>query len=393
MIRSFQENKDIYSFIASIAFNKTYEECREFTPDGEYNPEGKARRTEAKSVVLGILYGRSIPSIADQLYSHETWSDEKKVKQAQYVYDSVLNAFPALRQLMINSQNFAKNHGYVETILGRRRHIPDMTLPEFEFVPMAGYVNPDIDPLDLSTLNSGNEIPERIKNSLYKELTSYKYFGQVAKRIKQLAEEEHIKVINNRYKISEATRQVVNSIIQGSAADLTKLAMLKVENDPVWNAMGGRVLVPVHDELIAEVPIEHWKEGGERLSQLMCEAASFLPFTIKCDVTTTYRWYGLEYPCPYKQPDSIQNLSDESEINWVLYHLFEVGYELPVYKDENGNKPEGDAALGISGVMSDKARACIFDYCNRYNIVEDEFISHIHTKVHTGNVPLKDYQK
>lgn len=53
MIRSFKENKDIYSFIASIAFNKTYEECKEFTPDGEYNPEGKARRTEAKSVVLG----------------------------------------------------------------------------------------------------------------------------------------------------------------------------------------------------------------------------------------------------------------------------------------------------------------------------------------------------
>ena len=53
MIRSFKEGKDIYSFIASIAFNKTYEECREFTPDGEYNPEGKARRTEAKSVVLG----------------------------------------------------------------------------------------------------------------------------------------------------------------------------------------------------------------------------------------------------------------------------------------------------------------------------------------------------
>lgn len=53
MIRSFQENKDIYSFIASLAFNKTYEECKEFTPTGEYNPEGKARRSEAKSVVLG----------------------------------------------------------------------------------------------------------------------------------------------------------------------------------------------------------------------------------------------------------------------------------------------------------------------------------------------------
>ncbi len=116
---------------------------------------------------------------------------------------------------MINSQKFAKKYGYIETILGRRRHIPDMMLPEFEFLPMPGYVNPDIDPLDISTLDCGNEIPKRIQIALYKELTSYKYFGQVAKRIKSLAENDHIKVINNKFKISEATRQVVNSIIQG----------------------------------------------------------------------------------------------------------------------------------------------------------------------------------
>lgn len=387
MIRSFQENKDIYSFIASIAFNKTYEECKEFTPTGEYNPEGKARRTEAKSVVLGILYGRSTTTIAEQLYSHEPWSDEKKVKQAQYVYDSVLNAFPALRQLMINSQNFAKRYGYVETILGRRRHIPDMKLQDFEFKPMSGYINPDIDPLDINTLNSSNDIPQRIKDSLYKELKSYKYFGQVANRIKELAEQDHIKVISNRNKITEATRQVVNSIIQGSAADLTKLAMLKVESDPIWNELGGRILVPVHDELIAEVPVEHWKEGGERLAQLMCEAADFLPFTIKCDVTTTYRWYGLEYPCPYTRPKSIDSVTSESEINWILYHLYEYGYELPVYKNPDGSKPEGDAALGISGIMSDTAISAIDNYCTRYNIMKDDFMDHIFTKVDTGYTP------
>lgn len=164
---------------------------------------------------ITILYGRSTVTIADQLYSHENWSAEKKVKQAQYVYDSVLNAFPALRKLMINAQNCAKTKGYVETILGRRRHIPDMMLPDFEFEPMTGYINPDIDPLDVSTLDNTDDIPDRIKTSLYKELTSYKYFGQVAKRIRELAENDHIKVINNRFKIQEASRQVVNSIIQG----------------------------------------------------------------------------------------------------------------------------------------------------------------------------------
>lgn len=396
MIQAFKDGKDIYAIIASIAFGVSYEDCLEFKPTGEldedgkpvtvYSASGKARRGEAKTIVLGITYGRSVVTIADQLYSHEPWSDEEKVKKAQNVFDSVLNAFPALRKLMINAQNCAKTHGYVETILGRRRHIPDMQLPEFEFKPMAGYVNPDIDPLDVSTLDNQDSIPQRIVDKLYKELTSYKYFGQVAKRIRQLAEEDHIKVINNRFKIQEASRKCVNSIIQGSAAEQTKLAMLLIDNDPEWNALGGHVIIPVHDELIAEVPIENWEPCAKRLSQLMCDAASFLPFASKCDVTVSYRWNGMEYPCKYPEPTNLDNLT-EDEVRWVQYHLFEVGYELPVIKGPDGEKPEGDAALGVNGVITDEFNNYINDYCNRYNIERDKFIYHIHIKVHTGSVP------
>ncbi len=53
--------------IASLAFNKSYEDCLEFRPDGTTNAQGKERRTQAKSIVLGVLYGRQIPSIAEQL--------------------------------------------------------------------------------------------------------------------------------------------------------------------------------------------------------------------------------------------------------------------------------------------------------------------------------------
>lgn len=396
MIQAFKDGKDIYAIIASIAFGVPYEDCLEFKPTGEldedgkpvtvYSASGKARRGEAKTIVLGITYGRSVVTIADQLYSHEPWSDEEKVKKAQNVFDSVLNAFPALRKLMINAQNCAKTHGYVETILGRRRHIPDMQLPEFEFKPMAGYVNPDIDPLDVSTLDNQDSIPQRIVDKLYKELTSYKYFGQVAKRIRQLAEEDHIKVINNRFKIQEASRKCVNSIIQGSAAEQTKLAMLLIDNDLEWNALGGHVIIPVHDELIAEVPIENWEPCAKRLSQLMCDAASFLPFASKCDVTVSYRWNGMEYPCKYPEPANLDNLT-EDEVRWVQYHLFEVGYELPVIKGPDGEKPEGDAALGVNGIITDEFNNYINDYCNRYNIERDKFIYHIHIKVHTGSVP------
>ena len=87
-----------------------------------------------------------------------------------------------------------------------------MKLPEFEFEPMPGYVNPDIDPLDINSLANKESIPERIVKQLQKEFKQYKYFGQIAKRTKQLYEEEKIRVKNNRAKINDATRQVVNCV-------------------------------------------------------------------------------------------------------------------------------------------------------------------------------------
>ena len=54
MIKAYKDGKDVYSEIAAISFNKPYEECCEFAPDGSKNPpECKARRGEAKKIVLG----------------------------------------------------------------------------------------------------------------------------------------------------------------------------------------------------------------------------------------------------------------------------------------------------------------------------------------------------
>lgn len=159
-----------------------------------------------------VSYGRSIPSIAEQLFgSDDTMSDDEKTKEAQKVYDSVMAAFPNLRQLMISAQATATQKGYVETILGRRRHIPDMMLPPFAFEPMPGYVNPDIDPLDPSTLHNKEVIPTRVVDALTKEYASFKYNGQRYRRNKELYE-EHIKVVDNRSKINDASRECVNCV-------------------------------------------------------------------------------------------------------------------------------------------------------------------------------------
>jgi len=738
MIGAFKEGKDIYSTIASLAFKKPYEECCEFYLDengkktDQVNRDGKERRSQAKGIVLGVTYGLSIPSLGENLFgANKQMTDEEKTKAAQSVYDAVLEAFPNLKAFMNKAQADARKYGYVETILGRRRHIPDMQLKPFEFKAGKGYVNPDIDPLDPTTLQNKNEIPERIVKQLEKEFANYKYYGMVVKATKRL-DEEHIRVINNSRKITDASRKCVNcvddkteilttsgwkkynevsigdeilsfdieknkvtrdhiqdiiisegdhevvkfnsstfnavstmnhrwvvctskespkivetekiykhkwpdypilrcgdnefepnleftdnqlkfigwaltdgqidtkhnciflyqstrktknatvyhdmidtmdalgiaytdriyndplyhdiyvkkceftskvcnmfpnrvltyeflnslsqhqaqvlmkamlqadgsgvdghgelitlhgnskstpsmccsnieetdlfqylafiagyatnvttcepmdctsknklyesmgnipntrntyytvtvlkrqrahvyphnkslmhcnlvwcvstnnhtwiarregkvfitgnSIIQGSAADLTKIALLKIFNNKEWNELGARILVPVHDELIAEVPIRNAERAGELLGSLMSEAGNFLPFTINCDVETSYKWYGLSFPCPYQRPNALvgenpfSNLTT-AEIQWIQYHLFECEYTLPVYKDKDGKKPLGDAALGVNGTWSQETEDAINDYLRRYKVPLDNFVDNIFHRV------------
>lgn len=383
MIEAFKSGKDIYGSIGSIAFGVPYDQCLEYDSEGLYSVEGTKRRNSIKTVLLGAMYGRSVRTIADQLYGKdETLTQEQILKKGQAVYDAVMFACPALRQFMINAQAKAAKLGYVETILGRRRHIPDMQLPEFEFYPQPGYVNPDIDPLDLSTLDNKDGIPDRIIAQLIEEFSNYRYFSQIMKRTRELHENHKIRVVNNRNRIAEASRRCVNSIIQGSAAEQTKMAMLLIANDPEWAKIGARLLLPVHDELIAEVPIEYWERGVELLSTLMCKSADFLPFPSKCDVAVTYRWYGLDYPCKYPRPDSLNDM-DTNEIRWVQYHLFEAGYPLPIIKRE-GEILSGDDALGVNGEFREEHQKFIDNYCQRYRISKEMFIDHIYTKVNSG---------
>ena len=397
MLKAFKEGKDIYSTIAALAFKRPYEDCCEFYLDengnktDKVNRDGKERRSQAKGIVLGVTYGLSIPSLGENLFgARKDMTDEQKTKAAQEVYDAVLAAFPNLKAFMDRSQANARKYGYVETILGRRRHIPDMQLKPFEFKAAKGYVNPDVDPLDPNTLQNKNEIPDRIVKQLEKEFASYKYYGMIVKATKRL-DADHIRVINNSRKITDASRKCVNSQVQGSAADLTKMALLKIFNNKEWNELGARILLPVHDELIAEVPIRNAERAGQLLGQLMSDAGSFLPFVITCDVETSYKWYGLSFPCPYERPELDENAENpfaqlsENQIKWIQYHLFECEYTLPVYKDKDGKKPLGDAALGVNGIWSDELNLALHDYMHKYELCISDFIDNIYHRVN-GNV-------
>lgn len=168
-----------------------------------------------------------------------------------------------------------------------------------------------------------------------------------------------------------------------SAAEQTKLAMLLLRRNKRWHELGARLLLPVHDELIAEVPEDNYKEAAELLSSCMCEAASFLPFPSKCDVTITHRWYGMEYPCPYPQPKSLNNLTP-NEIRWIQYQLVECEYLLPVIQ-EGKDKPKGDAAKGVNGIDTPQFRQFIAEYMKENGLHSDqEFIKHIRQRVTEG---------
>ena len=389
LVDAFMHNRDAYATLASIALGVPYEECLEFHPvTGELQPEGKARRSIGKVLNLGVTYGMSVQSISESLFSdRDDMTDEQKLKEGQRIHDSLMKGFPDLARAIAQTQKDATKYGYTETILGRRRHHPNMQLPKFEFLPMPGYTNPDIDPLDPESLQNKEQIPKRIVDALTKEFNNYKWYGKIVKRTKELAE-ENIKVVNNSYKIEEASRQCFNARVQGSAADLTKMAIIRLEHDEEWKELGGRFICPIHDELLCEVPAENAEKGAEVLARCMCEAGDFLPFPIKCDVETTYRWYGLGIQdiLSKDKPESLDwdNLS-ESNIEWIQAMLVECEYLLPVLKEKDGSKPSGIRASGVNGVITDELKEYVNDYKNRYNIHEDvEFFDHIEARVTRG---------
>lgn len=284
MIDAYMHGKDLYAQIAALSFNTTYDNCLEFRPDGTTNPEGKERRTQAKSILLGALYGRGVPSIAEQL--------DVPIEKAKRIKDSVFKGFPAIPKFEEDSLDMAYELGYVTTLWGRKRRLPDLQLDEFEFQWKDG-IAPDNDLLDFGSMNKPEvtEVPEDIRRKYLKRLDGV--WGRDKAEIIKQAAQEGIKIIDNGGKIADASRQCVNARIQGSAADMSKLAMIKVGNDKQLKEWGFRLLIPVHDELIGECPEEHAKECAERFAQLMSEAAgSKLTIPIKCDVEITKCWYG-----------------------------------------------------------------------------------------------------
>ena len=220
MINAYKEGKDLYAIMGSQVYQLPYEDCREFYPDGTVNAEGKHRRTTMKSVLLGIMYERGATAIGEQFNKSAEW--------AQQLIDNFYKSFPKINQYRLKIENMAETYGYVTTITGRKRRLPDMQLED-----------------------------------------------------------------KDDYRYQEAHRQSLNSVIQGSSADIMKLSMIAIYNDPRYKALDCHMIITVHDELIMEVPEEHIKEGAELLVGTMKRVGhSLIDLPMSVDAEVNDYWYG-----------------------------------------------------------------------------------------------------
>ena len=186
----------------------------------------------------------------------------------------------------------ARELGYVTTAWGRRKQLPDMQLPFYEFSYKDGFV-PDFDPLSDSQEDISTEVPLEVVRDLTNRLLKCRGYKQ-REALKEAIRQQGLNVKDNNSFIAQAKRQCVNGRVQGSAADLTKLAQIELFNNEELKSLGFRMLIPVHDEIIGECPIENVKRCSELMSWCMKNAGKDLCVPLSCDVALFYNWYGEE---------------------------------------------------------------------------------------------------
>ena len=310
MQEAYFSGKDLYSTMASEIYGVPYEECKEFRPDGTTNPDGKKRRSSVKSILLGIMYGRGTASVAEQIHS--------TTEEAQKIIDDFFKSYPKIKIFMEQQELLAKQRGYTVTAWGRRRNLPHIQDEKYEY-----HYNKnrpvDFNPLFTSKDVVNEEVSQDIKdkyNRMLEQANSY-----LKRKIINDAKQEGVDIIDNSGYLADAHRQVLNGIIQGSAADMTKKAMISLGTNPELKQLGFKMLFPVHDEIIAECPFKNRKRCAELMSKLMIASGKEkVVVPMKCDVEAFFYWYGPDVslddsPIADKQNEDYMNTGVYKEVD------------------------------------------------------------------------------
>ena len=202
MIEVFREGKDLHAATAATIYKK---DISEVTRD---------ERSKSKQANFGIIYGITVFGLAERL---EISRDE-----AKRLIDGYFETFPKVKEYMEAAKEFARQHGYAETIFNRRRYLPD--------------------------INSHNAV------------------------VRNFAE-----------------RNAINAPIQGSAADIIKVAMVRIYNRMKAEGLQSKMILQVHDELNFSV-IPEEKERMERLVMEEMQGAYVLRVPLVADAGWGKNW-------------------------------------------------------------------------------------------------------
>lgn len=218
----------------------------------------------------------------------------KTKAEAQEIFDNFFKSFPKVKELIESSKEFLRTHGYVEDWAGRRRHLTDYFLDPYtatykdEEAILAKTFNPIIGcenrPLMDNVLASWIARAKTTRNN--------KEFDQLA----QEAMKKGVILSANTGRIAQAERQCLNARIQGSAASLTKLAMIQIHNSQELKDLDAKLVMTIHDEVMLECPALYAEEVSEILPRIMIDAAApYIDIPMKCDPAIESRWYTSEY--------------------------------------------------------------------------------------------------
>lgn len=202
MIEAFRNNEDIHKSTASKVFNIPLSEVT------------KEQRSHAKTVNFGIIYGVSAFGLSNQTSLSRS--------ESASLIDQYYQTYPKLKQFIQDQINSARQLGYVQTILGRRRYLPD--------------------------IHSANAIVR-----------------------------------------GQAERNAVNAPIQGSAADIIKIAMINIHRKISENKFKSRMLLQVHDELVFDCCLAE-KEELTKIIKLEMENAFKLLVPLDVEIGEGNNW-------------------------------------------------------------------------------------------------------
>lgn len=282
LINAYKEGRDLYATLGTSVFNNDYWDNMEHHEDGTPYPEGKKRRKLCKVLYLGITYGMGANKLAESM--------GVDVEDAQTFLTNFKKGYRVLTEWMDNVQKKAETLGYAEDMWGRRRRLPDAMLPEVELIKEASL---SFNPL-LYTTGMKDSDNDDNKKSLENEILKARNWKERDSLKKKAESLGYTVKMNGGFK-SKAMRQSVNACIQGSAATMTKKAMILIEEDEMMKKYDAHLILAVHDELLMEVKEEYAEEAAERLTYLMgscIKDTTDIPF--KCDPFVVKNWYDDE---------------------------------------------------------------------------------------------------